>query len=151
MVWLRGSFSFFEMPLLASNTLVAFAKATGAKVVLHKDLPSGESCPICLDDFCEEDDESKDEDDLTEVIKMKSCTGIFFEFRGLLLQGHFFHTECIFPIWKRGYLICPICQSTYGVRTGNMPNGTMRVEFTQVPLNGNTRVLLNNFWRCNRC
>eukprot|EP01089_Gocevia_fonbrunei_P021728 TRINITY_DN8542_c0_g1_i2.p1 TRINITY_DN8542_c0_g1~~TRINITY_DN8542_c0_g1_i2.p1 ORF type:complete len:302 (-),score=43.80 TRINITY_DN8542_c0_g1_i2:97-1002(-) len=67
----------------------------------------GECCPICLCDF------DSDED---SIVKLSKCT------------AHYFHPDCIVHCYKSGFLQCPICNTLYGIRVGNMPNGTMNVK-----------------------
>ncbi len=43
-------------------------------------------------------------------------------------QGHYFHLGCIVHCYTSGYLQCPICGVVYGIRVGNMPEGTMSVD-----------------------
>jgi len=51
--------------------------------------------------------------------------------------GHYFHVNCItFCYNKSGYLICPICNKTYGIRMGTMPNGTMTTRNVPTKLAG---------------
>jgi len=77
---------------------------------------TGESCPICMCDFLDETN--------GEVVQLSECL------------GHYFHANCITFCFKGSYLICPICNKTYGVRTGTMPDGTMTVQTITGKLEG---------------
>lgn len=59
------------------------------------------------------------------VVILGECTG----------EPHFFHAECIEGHYNSmkgntgagaSHYKCMICQKSYGVRTGDMPRGTMR-------------------------
>ena len=51
---------------------------------------------------------------IDEVILMKKC------------KDHQFHAECLeAQLGQKDYLNCSICMITYGIKTGDMPNGTM--------------------------
>ena len=53
-----------------------------------------------------------------EVVGLPHCKGI-----------HLFHKECLlnqFNSAKQEFIKCAVCESTYGVRTGDMPHGIMK-------------------------
>lgn len=83
-------------------------------------------CPICMCDFYENpiDLEKtfavKDLDDLVtrqvfdSVVMMSKC------------KDHVFHLECLeSQLGSKDYLDCSLCTYTYGLKTGDMPPGTM--------------------------
>eukprot|EP01121_Diplochlamys_sp_Union-15-3_P019972 TRINITY_DN7650_c0_g1_i1.p1 TRINITY_DN7650_c0_g1~~TRINITY_DN7650_c0_g1_i1.p1 ORF type:complete len:186 (-),score=27.59 TRINITY_DN7650_c0_g1_i1:37-594(-) len=49
------------------------------------------------------------------VIKLSKCT------------DHYFHQRCIVHCYKKGFLVCPNCGKTYGIRVGSQPDGTINV------------------------
>jgi deltex-like protein len=78
-------------------------KRTNLHMADHED----EQCSICMCPF----DESE------PAVQMGKC------------DDHFFHAECLVHCKGRANFIkCPICGSTYGIITGDMPKGTMRYK-----------------------
>ena len=69
--------------------------------------PEEEQCPICMVEFCE--------DDSSKIVKLNRC------------EGHYFHAECIEMCYSNNHLKCPICGVIYGIMTGDMPKGIMKV------------------------
>jgi deltex-like protein len=66
-----------------------------------------EKCSICLCEFSESDSGN--------IIKLEKCS------------GHYFHKDCIEMCHERIHLRCPVCNTIYGVMTGDMPKGSMIV------------------------
>merc|ERR1712137_676975 len=87
-------------------------------------LSSHDKCSICLSIFTEdaEEDISEDED---IIVQLSKC------------GPHYFHKSCIVECYSppqesnqsvhEGHLKCPICSHIYGIQTGTMPFGTMKV------------------------
>jgi len=87
------------------------------KIKEKDQLGPDDSCPICLEQF-------RDEESNEPVIHLPKC------------GAHYFHQGCIIPCFKlvssnaqdKGHLVCPICSTLYGVRFGDMPFGHMKVS-----------------------
>jgi len=85
---------------------------------------SEEECPICLERL------SEDEDATNPGIHLAQC------------GQHHFHLNCLMGCFKEepgnpnGYLTCPICQTNYGIRFGNMPFGEMLISSRNESLPG---------------
>eukprot|EP01121_Diplochlamys_sp_Union-15-3_P003734 TRINITY_DN13669_c0_g1_i1.p1 TRINITY_DN13669_c0_g1~~TRINITY_DN13669_c0_g1_i1.p1 ORF type:complete len:378 (+),score=66.89 TRINITY_DN13669_c0_g1_i1:136-1269(+) len=85
------------------NSLVKIvSKLTKWKEIISP--PEG-NCTICMD--------SLDSDE--PVVKLSQCA------------DHYYHKNCIVHCYKNGFLVCPNCGKTYGVRVGTQPEGTMNV------------------------
>eukprot|EP01128_Nolandella_sp_AFSM9_P011034 TRINITY_DN7754_c0_g1_i1.p1 TRINITY_DN7754_c0_g1~~TRINITY_DN7754_c0_g1_i1.p1 ORF type:complete len:424 (-),score=74.79 TRINITY_DN7754_c0_g1_i1:97-1308(-) len=98
-----------DLDRLINPEATGFTKPQDANIALCKRLtnwrtarPNEHDCPICLCEFDE------------KHIKL-ACK-------------HEFHIDCIVHCLKGSYLVCPSCQVLYGVRTGTMPTGTMKVS-----------------------
>jgi len=91
---------------------------TVAKLTQWKEIkqPPEGNCSICISALSTE-----------KCVKLSKCS------------DHYFHKNCIVHCCKGGYLICPNCARTYGIRVGTQPKGTMNVQINPVgavPLSG---------------
>lgn len=67
-----------------------------------------ELCIICIEEFTESS---------RNIIRMSDCS------------GHYFHDTCISECRQgQPFVKCPICNIIYGIQTGDMPSGTMKVQ-----------------------
>lgn len=67
-----------------------------------------ELCIICLEEFVERDQ---------NIIRMSDCF------------GHYFHDTCISQCRQgQPYVKCPVCSTLYGIQSGDMPSGTMKIQ-----------------------
>lgn len=71
------------------------------------------SCVICMSDFLENE----------EIQKLKKC-------------GHIFHKDCNISQYIETNYKCPICSTPYGQSIGDMPPGTMIIDFLAASLSG---------------
>ncbi|XP_067665378.1 uncharacterized protein [Haliotis asinina] len=81
---------------------------TNGKVTQNK--PSAHNCTICLEE-------------ISNPKTLDRC-------------GHVFCTDCIDDCFARYKPVCPSCNMVYGVLTGNQPDGTMNVAFSDEHLPG---------------
>ena len=75
-------------------------------------------CPICLSDFSDSDE---------IMVRMSQC------------DNHYYHEDCLanyFKSSKGNYVECAICTKIYGIRCGNMPYGTMKVQLINAQCEG---------------
>lgn len=55
-------------------------------------------------------------------------------------KAHFFHAECLtHQLADKEWLKCAICSHKYGQETGNMPDGTMRIQLSKSLLPGHEK------------
>lgn len=67
-----------------------------------------EKCIVCLDEFEETD---------KNIVRLYKCS------------DHYFHDICIAHCRQgQPHLKCPICGNIYGIQTGDMPSGTMKIR-----------------------
>lgn len=83
-------------------------------------------CALCYGDFKEDADCCGQEE------RGEAGDGVTGEKNPVvrLKCGCVYHEACIIPLFEekqRTYLVCPICEATFGVRRGDMPDGTMAV------------------------
>ena len=89
--------SFAKLTILAYDSFKQLVQSN------HED----EKCSICMCEFTESDSQN--------IIKLDKCS------------GHYFHKDCIELCHKQAHLRCPICGVIYGIMTGDMPKGSMRL------------------------
>jgi deltex len=70
-----------------------------------------EKCSICQCEFGDSD---------RNIVRLSRCA------------GHYFHLECIHDCRQgKEFIKCPNCMRVYGIQTGSMPSGTMKVAKRQ--------------------
>jgi len=96
--------------------------------VVNKDEIPEDTCIICLFDLKEDYDEDN------PIVILSECTGS---------NKHSFHANCIAQCFKDTFILCPVCQHLYGIRTGMQPAGTMTIQRNSkgsLPLDGYSNV-----------
>lgn len=90
---------------------------------------------LCCDVYREVDPDTLDEQDRCQI-----CLYGFGgeEEEATILSkcnGHFFHKSCV-KDWMEAKRYCPVCKASYGIRTGNMPDGTFKSYVIDTPCSG---------------
>eukprot|EP00731_Ephydatia_muelleri_P023218 Em0015g801a len=91
-----------------------------------------DSCPVCLNQLSE----PSDLDHVVPLVQIPYARPISV----CLLKkcNHMLHRSCLISVKrhaKDGFQ-CPLCKKTYGIKTGDMPNGTMTVDKKSYSLPG---------------
>jgi uncharacterized protein (DUF2225 family) len=100
-------------------------------------------CPICLletfDEF--EQIEQMNQDEVVELIKSSLEIGVPMNEDSKVLHlskcsTHFIHADCLKNMLdsspeKLTHIRCPSCLQIHGTMTGNMPDGSMMIEYVE--------------------
>ncbi|KAL5477801.1 hypothetical protein EMCRGX_G024647 [Ephydatia muelleri] len=91
-----------------------------------------DSCPVCLNQLSE----PSDLDHVVPLVQIPYARPI--SVCRLKKCNHMLHCSCLISVKrhaKDGFQ-CPLCKKTYGIKTGDMPNGTMTVDKKSYSLPG---------------
>lgn len=111
-----------------AKSVKRLAKLTGWSVLARSDVADDDDCCVCMCALFDDDDDDLGSPDDVPV-RLSRC------------KGHAFHRDCVVACAggdAKDWMQCPVCMAIYGVRTGPMPNGTMKVSRTKTPLAGHT-------------